>query len=149
MNENATSGGRLTAVVVAILVVAIAAAALISSRRPAAEFDRATPEGAVQAFFRTLESKDWEGAREGLSSDLQAVCDAADLANSDYEFSQVVLEDQSTAGEQTFITVSVVRVDVTDPLSPSRFEDRLDFTLVDEGGRAKISILPWPFFCER
>lgn len=149
MNENAASGRRLTAVVVAILVVAIAAAALITSRRPAAEFDPATSEGAVQSFFRAIERTDWDGAREVLSSDLQAVCDAADLASSDYEFSQVVLEDQSTAGEQTFITVSVVRVDVTDPLSPSRFEDRLDFALVDEGGRAKISTLPWPFLCER
>lgn len=137
------------AVVLAVLVVAVAAAAIISSRRPAPELDPQTPEGVVQAFFRAIGADDWQGARALLSTSLQSECDAADLASSNYEFSQVVLEDQSTAGDETFISVSVVRVEGTDPLSPSRFEDRLDFALIEEGGTAKISILPWPFFCER
>lgn len=148
-NDKKAGGGRLAAVVVVILVVAVAAAAILSSRRPPTEFDPTTPEGVVQAFFRALEAKHWEEARGLLASDLQVDCDASDLARSDYEFSQVVLEDTSTAGTESLVIVSVVRVDVNDPLSPSRFEDRLDFTLVDEGGSPRISILPWPFFCER
>lgn len=136
------------AVVSGVLVVAVAAAAIISSRRPAAELDPQSPEGAVQAFFRAIQADDWEAARALLSTSRKSDCDASDLASSNYEFSQVVLEDVTTAGDETFVSVSVVRVDGTDPLGPARFEDRLDFTLVDEGGSAKISILPWPFFCE-
>lgn len=147
--QRSSGGGRLTAVVVSAVVLAVATAAIISSRRPATELDPQSPEGVVQAFFRAIEADDWEEARSLLSTSLQSECGASELASSNYEFSQVVLEGQSTFAEETLISVSVVRVDVTDPLGPARFEDRLDFTLVEEGGSAKISILPWPFFCER
>ncbi|HEY7565711.1 MAG TPA: hypothetical protein VIA81_12370 [Acidimicrobiia bacterium] len=147
MSEIPRSSGRLLAVVVIVLVGAVAAAAIITSRRPPAAFDPDSPEGVVQRFLSAVQADDWEGASSLLSDSLQVDCEPAELAASNYDVSHVTLDDVVVAGEETIVTVSVVRVMVEDPFSPSRFEESLTFNLIETGGTARISVLPWPFYC--
>jgi hypothetical protein len=148
MNEDSTRGRSLGLIVGVVLVVAVAAAAIFTSLRPSPQLDPNTPEGAVQAFFQGVEADDWEGVRALLTSSLQEQCQPSELANFHDDIDRAVIADVQTAGAETIVEVQATRVVVDDPLNPYTYDDTFRFVLVDEGGRLRVSELPYQFFCE-
>ncbi|HUO45775.1 MAG TPA: hypothetical protein VM470_02965 [Acidimicrobiia bacterium] len=147
MNESATNPRRLGLVAVGILILAVVVGAIVTTIRPIEDLDPASPEGVVQAFFTSVEYRDWETAFGLLTPDLAQDCRAADLATNRFEFDRVVIEDVISSSGVTVVVVEVRQVEVDDPLNPYTYDEVMEFETEVVDGRSLISRLPWRFYC--
>jgi len=115
------------------------------------EFEPGSPEAAVQAFLRAVDSEDLESAYGLLSDALREQCSLEDFAGGprrlirDFGNQRLVLENTSTVGDTVYVDVSVTEFQGGDLFgSHYSFEQRYALRLSD--GQWWFTQYPWPFF---
>ncbi|MCK9486845.1 MAG: hypothetical protein M0R73_09140 [Dehalococcoidia bacterium] len=151
----ATSTRWLLAVAVAAaaLVVVSVAVALVVDRE--ADLDLDTPEGAVQAYLRTVADRDAAGALEFYSEDLAARCEARDIRDSlrygpdDFRASLEAVTPRSGTPPLTEVTVSLTQIYRSGPFDRGESTFREVFVLTETPEGWRFTEPPWPSWCPR
>ncbi len=137
---------RLAMVVGLTVVVLVVAAAVVNATRPVQQFERDTPEGTVQAFLLAVSEEDYDTAHALLSAELATECEPSELIQ-DFEYSRIAVTDVIEAGDEIEVEVEVTVVETGSDFEPYRYQNRMSFTLIDEGGLLMIDRLPYNYYC--
>lgn len=142
MDENAVGRKWLLPIVALSVIIILSAIAL--TRKPV-ELDPDTPEGVLQTYLQAIADEDYGQAYDFLSTEIQADCAPADIANNVYyETFNATLGDTTELGDSTIVEASIqFGATPLDPGSDGYYEQ---FFLIQEGGEWVITSDPWPFF---
>ena len=138
-----TRPGRVLAIVVGLVVLLAVVVGVLAANRTATEYDRATPEGVVQAYVGAVLDDDVEVAADLLSGD--SPCDLDDF-DSGYlpEYDRVVLLDSEVDGDSARVEIEVVTAE--GPFGAFDYTERHTFRLEPAGTGWRITGRPWPLF---
>lgn len=138
-----TRPSRVLAIVVGLVVLVTVLVGVLAANRSATEYDRATPEGVVQAYVEAVLDGSFEVAADLLSED--SPCDVGDL-DSNYlpEYDRVVLLDSEVDGDSARVEIEAVTVE--GPFGAFDYGERHTFRLERSGTEWRITGRPWPMF---
>lgn len=122
---------------ISIIVVAI------SSNRPVAEFEEATPESVTQSYLVAVFDGNYDLASEYIESDSN--CDASDLDRTYFDKNaRVDLLDVDITEDRARVKV-VIEFPTGDPFNNYYTEETV-FRLIEMDGQWKITGIPWPLY---
>ncbi|WP_300007546.1 hypothetical protein [Pseudonocardia sp.] len=133
----------LLILVVAVAVVA-AVAGVLAAVRPVAEYDRATPEGVVQAYLGAVVDGDHDEAVRLLADGSR--CTVVDLDRAYVpDGVRVVLRDARVTGDGARVQVDVARSSAG-PFDGSEYVEEHTFRLTRTGTGWRVAGEPWPMY---
>ena len=119
----------------ALLTALLAASVIVALARGESEFERGSPELAVQRYLKALADGDFETAESLWSPDLREDCSFEEfLLNvkgglERLSGARVTLDDVQTVGETTIVSVRVVRTTGGGLFGPSETMRSYDYTV--------------------
>lgn len=135
---------RILAVVVGVIAAIGIVAGVLSATRQVPRYDRATPEGVVQAYLTAVIRGDHQQAVDLLTA--QSSCTAEDLDRAYIpEDVRVLLRDTEVEGDTAQVKVEVV-MPSGGPLEGSEYAERHTFGLTRTGDGWLITGAPWPMY---
>lgn len=138
-----TRPDRVLAIVVGLVVLVAVVVGVLAANRTATEYDRATPEGVVQAYVEAVLDGDHEAAADLLSED--NACDVNDLDSSYLpEYDRVVLREAEVDGDSARVEIEAVVAE--GPFAAFDYSERHTFRLERSGTEWRITGRPWPVF---
>jgi hypothetical protein len=134
---------RILATVVGVVVVVAVVAAVLSATRVTPEYDRATPEGVVQAYLTAVVDGHNQDAAGFLD---QGGCTVEDLDRV-YRPDELraVLRDTEVDGDTAQVRVDLV-MSSGGPLDGSEYTEEQTFRLARDDGTWLITGEPWPMY---
>jgi hypothetical protein len=129
-------------IVASILIISIVVVA-ISSNRPVAEFEEATPESVTQSYLVAVFDGNYDLASEYIEP--ESNCDASDLDRAYFDKNaRVNLLDVDITEDRARVKV-VIEFPTGDPFNNYYTEETV-FRLVEIDGDWKITGVPWPLY---
>lgn len=134
---------RILAIVVGLIAVVAVVTGVLSATRTVTEYDRGTPEGAVQAYLSAVIDADNPEAVEFLGD--ESPCTVVDLDQAYLpDGVRVVLRDTEVDGDSARVEVDVMTSG--GPFGGSEFTESVTFSLNRAGGHWLITGTPWPMY---
>lgn len=129
-------------IVVTILIISIIVVA-VSTNRPIAEFEEATPENVTQNYLVAVFDGNYDLASEFIETD--SLCDASDLDRAYFDKNaRINLLDVDITEDRARVKV-VIEFPTGDPFNNYYTEETV-FRLIEIDGEWKITGIPWPLF---
>ncbi len=134
----------IVAVVVAIIAVIAAIAGGIAASRSTPQYDRAQPEGVVQAYLEAMIDGDHGQAKQSLAD--TSPCEIEDLEQSYLSDGvRVILRDAQVDGRSATVRVSIADSAGSAFPGSEQFYERT-FRLARDGEAWRIQGSPWPTY---
>lgn len=137
---------RILAIVVGLIAALAIVAGVLSATRTVTEYDRGTPEGAVQGYLSAVIDGDHQEAVEFLAD--ESPCTVEDLDQAYLpDGVRVALRDTEVDGDSARIEVDVMTSG--GPFGSSEFTERVTFRLNragEPGSHWLITGTPWPMY---
>jgi hypothetical protein len=139
-----TRPDRILLIVLAALAVVAAVAGVLAAIRPVPEYDRATPEGVVQAYVTAVIDDDHDEAARFLAD--TSPCSVADLDRAFLpDGVRVVLREARVTGDTARVVVGVA-TSSGELFDGSENTETHTFRLTSSGGTWLVTGQPWPMF---
>ena len=145
MNLAPQAAPRVLAVVVGAVALLAVVAGVLGGVRDVREYDRSTPQGAVQVYVTAVIDGDHRTAAGLLDED--GSCDLRDLDDSWVpEETRVVLRETQVDGDRADVRVGIARSSSGRLFGASEQFERHTFRLEGGPGRWRITGQPWPLY---
>jgi hypothetical protein len=139
-----TRPDRVLLIVVVVAAAVAAVAGVLAATRPVTEYDRGTPEGAVQAYVRAVIDGDHDEAARFLADG--SPCTVTDLDRAYLpDGVRVVLRQARITGDSARVEVDVV-VSSAEPFGGSEYTEEHTFRLTGAGAGWLVTGEPWPMY---
>jgi hypothetical protein len=135
---------RFLLILLAAVAVVAVVAGVLAATRPVPTYDRATPEGAVQAYLTAVVDRDHDEAVRFLAPG--SPCSAVDLDRAYLpDGVRIVLRDTHVTGDTARVEVGVA-VSSGGVFNDSEYTEDHTFRLTRTGADWRISGEPWPMY---